>query len=309
MKYVYATLGWGFGLLFVLSAFGSVLGGGWLGALCYLAIAGLLLPPIRRFFHERTDKSLTVKQRVVSILLISVVAGVAAQHSASEKRFVEEEKIKIEQQAQQQARFEKEREEFLAKKNEIFSAAQAAFDAKKYDAVIQQVARYVRFGDAEINGLHDKAKFQLEKIAKEKRTQELLAEIKKLQKTELHANHNAYKELASLNPENSNFSERAAYYGKEIEKAQAEELARAERKKKIEALFSAWDGSMPSLERIVKKGMNDPDSYKHDETRYIDKGDYLIVVMSFRGTNAFGGVVRNSVTAKVDLQGNVLQIL
>jgi hypothetical protein len=55
--------------------------------------------------------------------------------------------------------------------------------------------------------------------------------------------------------------------------------------------------------------MNDPDSYDHVETRYSDKGDHLIVKTTFRGKNAFGGVVKNWVIAKVDLNGNVIEVI
>ena len=55
--------------------------------------------------------------------------------------------------------------------------------------------------------------------------------------------------------------------------------------------------------------MNDPNSYEHAETRYSDKGDHLIVSTTFRGKNAFGGVVKNMVIAKVDLNGNVIEII
>ena len=55
--------------------------------------------------------------------------------------------------------------------------------------------------------------------------------------------------------------------------------------------------------------MNDPDSYEHDETRYIDNGDHLVVITSFRGKNAFGGVVRNAVTAKTDMNCTVIEII
>lgn len=68
-----------------------------------------------------------------------------------------------------------------------------------------------------------------------------------------------------------------------------------------ENCLSSWDGSHSELVRIVKKSMNDPKSFEHDETRYKITGDYAIVIMSFRGKNAFGGTVLNSVTAKVDL--------
>jgi hypothetical protein len=81
------------------------------------------------------------------------------------------------------------------------------------------------------------------------------------------------------------------------------------REEKIEKLFSAWDGSLRSLEKVIKASMNDPDSYKHVETAYSDQGDHLVVKTTFRGKNAFGGVVTNWVKAKVGLDGNVIQVL
>ena len=77
----------------------------------------------------------------------------------------------------------------------------------------------------------------------------------------------------------------------------------------LEKHFSAWDGSHNGLTKRIKESMNDPDSFEHDETTYVDKKDHLIVTTKFRGKNAFGGVVRNSVTAKVDLNGNVIEVL
>jgi len=81
------------------------------------------------------------------------------------------------------------------------------------------------------------------------------------------------------------------------------------REDQLQNHFSAWDGSHNGLTKIIKKSMNDPDSYDHDETVYWDKGDHLVVRTTFRGKNAFGGVVKNSITAKVDLNGNVLEVI
>lgn len=61
--------------------------------------------------------------------------------------------------------------------------------------------------------------------------------------------------------------------------------------------------------KLIKKTMNDPDSYKHEETVYWDKGDHLIVKTTFRGKNVFGGVVKNWVIAKSDLDGNILEVI
>lgn len=54
--------------------------------------------------------------------------------------------------------------------------------------------------------------------------------------------------------------------------------------------------------------MNDPDSYDHVKTYYYDMGDHLIVVTSFRGNNAFGGKVLNTYTAKISMEGKILEI-
>lgn len=88
-----------------------------------------------------------------------------------------------------------------------------------------------------------------------------------------------------------------------------QEAEAEERKKKIEEQFSAWDGSHIKLSRLIKNSMNDPDSYEHVETKYWDMNDHLIVNSTFRGKNAFGGVVKNTVKAKVSLDGESVEII
>lgn len=78
------------------------------------------------------------------------------------------------------------------------------------------------------------------------------------------------------------------------------------RVEQIDNQFSPWDGSHIKLTREIKKGMNDPDSFKHIETRFKDLGNEIVVHESFRGKNAFGGLVINKVIATVDIDGNVL---
>lgn len=81
------------------------------------------------------------------------------------------------------------------------------------------------------------------------------------------------------------------------------------RQEQIEKNFSAWDGSHRGLTEVIKKSMNDSSSYEHVETVYWDKGDHLVVKTTFRGKNAFGGVVKNWVIAKVDFSGNVIEVI
>lgn len=81
------------------------------------------------------------------------------------------------------------------------------------------------------------------------------------------------------------------------------------RNEKIESLFSFWDGALKTLVRCVKESMNDPGSFEHVQTTYADNGTYLTVRMVYRGKNAFNATIVNAITAKVDLDGNVIAIL
>lgn len=90
---------------------------------------------------------------------------------------------------------------------------------------------------------------------------------------------------------------------------EAKAAAAEARKNRIKSQFSAWDGSHNALERIIKDAMNDPGSYEHVSTAYWDRGDHLIVQTTFRGKNAFGALMRNSVKARVTLDGIIEEIL
>ena len=77
--------------------------------------------------------------------------------------------------------------------------------------------------------------------------------------------------------------------------------------------FSGWDGSYRPLEKLIKASMNDDSSYKHVSTVYhliLNKDPHAIVKTTFRGTNAYGGMVKQTVAARVNVRtGEVDSIL
>lgn len=64
--------------------------------------------------------------------------------------------------------------------------------------------------------------------------------------------------------------------------------------------FSSWDGSNPELVGFVKKGMKDPSSFEHVETRFRDDGRSYGIKMTFRGKNSYNATVTQTVTANLD---------
>lgn len=98
---------------------------------------------------------------------------------------------------------------------------------------------------------------------------------------------------------------------KPVVKKTPEQIAQEKYDEWFTNLFSPWDGAFRIGEKYIKKNMNDPDSYEHIESTYciypnfpdgvsemlrekgykkLKKGDFL-VIMKFRGNNAFGGKV------------------
>ena len=64
--------------------------------------------------------------------------------------------------------------------------------------------------------------------------------------------------------------------------------------------LSAWDGSYPDLKRYTKKILKDPKSFEHDSTVITPiVNDEQAVYMTYRAKNSFGGVVVESIGAKI----------
>ena len=69
------------------------------------------------------------------------------------------------------------------------------------------------------------------------------------------------------------------------------------------------DGSHPTLTNFVERNLKNPDSFEHVKTTHYDEGDLIFVTMTYRGTNSFNAIITNSITARVDLYGKVVEIV
>lgn len=246
------------------------------GIACVL-MALLVLPPARKFAYAKTGKTIPQAARGGLYIGLAVVAFFLLG-LANESRKADEAKAVKEAQIQN---YTSGKSTHLATINSLIDAGQF----EQATTYANQFASLVK--DQDLNDLLIKAK-----------TEELLAKAKKTAPNKNVELYDIYSQLTQLHPKNVIYLEAVARYGEKALRDQA-----------IKEQFSGWDGSHRGLEKIIKKNMNDPDSYDHAETVYWDKGDYLLVRTTFRGKNAYGGVVLQSIKAKVDLEGNVLQIL
>jgi hypothetical protein len=79
--------------------------------------------------------------------------------------------------------------------------------------------------------------------------------------------------------------------------------------KNISMAFNPWDGSHRNLEILIKKSLNDPNSYNHLETTYRDLDSILIITSEFTAKNGFGGTIREGVVVSADTLGNIIDVV
>ena len=127
---------------------------------------------------------------------------------------------------------------------------------------------------------------------------------------------NALKvEVENLRAKLSRVKKENASYHAELARRRNAEAAKQAAKAKLdedfELQFSLWNGSHRKTVEYVKEHMHNPKSFKHVETHYIDyaEKDYRIIQMKYRGTNLFNAVVTNSIWVKIDLHGNVFEVI
>ena len=80
-------------------------------------------------------------------------------------------------------------------------------------------------------------------------------------------------------------------------------------KRQIKSQFNPWNYSHIRFTRSIKNGMYDPKSYEHIETVYWELDEHLFVQTKYRELNAMGEKVEVMVQAKVNMRGDVIEIL
>lgn len=304
MKYIYIALYWIFGVLFGLVGIAFLFDDPSVSIPMFL-LSLLLLPPVRTFVHKKTNKSLSGKTRALLIILLLIVfatLGGISQHKTDKKRAAEEERRTIEY--------------YYAHQDSILTEINNLGDSEQFNNAQTIIRKYSITNDSKLKETDDRIASLLIKSKNTKREKDILTELVSVPAAQAKRNLDLYKELVSLDPTNTKYKEMVDYYTIKYdqqkiidEEEQRKARIAAARKEKIESQFSAWNGAHRNLERVIKESMNDPDSFKHVETVYRDKGDHLIVSTTFRGKNAFGGIVKNTVVAKVSLDGVVLEII
>lgn len=281
-------------------------GGGGLGALITgIALIAIAAPTGRKWLYEKTR--IRIHVGILAVICVALLWWQLDFANAGYTKADQEAKAKLEQESA----------------NRIAKAKadnKAEFDANK-SSILADITSKIRAGQLpEAQAITSKflaatSDPDLARLKHQIDLEQTRARLSGLDKEPLETQVNVYTKLASLEPSNRDYAEKAKLLSARLDRIQAEKAAEAQRqaaqalrKADIERQFSAWSGAHINLERAVKQSMKNPDSYQHVETRYRDMGDTIIVTTTIRGTNSFGGVVPQTFVAEVDRYGNVMSL-
>lgn len=292
-----------------------------------LVITGLLINPLvyQKIISKLNFADLVnVRIPIVLATLIGATALVFTQekvnsdHAALVAAEMQEAEARALKEAREAAALKAKNEtlaEYAKNSETILSDLQKAIDTKDVELGGQVKDKYQKIiNDPKLNELIASYDAMAYKVATDKEIETLKAAAAKLKVDDYAGAISTYKKLAELDPATKQYKSKVEKYtalknkadlaAKKAAEAAAAKLAR---EKRIEAQFSSWDGSHRNFERLIKSLMNDPDSYEHLETRYRDNGKTIRVSCTFRGRNAFGGLVVNTKIADFDLDGNFVR--
>ena len=105
----------------------------------------------------------------------------------------------------------------------------------------------------------------------------------------------------------NNFTDKTVIEFIQDEQTKKELIEKSQRRDIIMRQFG-FNQQHRNLEREIKRMMNDPDSYEHIETNWEDKGSYILLETSIRGTNPYSAKIVKTYRAKATIDGQILEI-
>lgn len=215
---------------------------------------------------------------VVSLMSHAENARAARDEAAAEAR------AKAHADSVRDAREDSLRSRLANRRGEVFGYARRLSEEDSLATAQRFLDQFAFIGDSGVKALRDSIQEQV-----------LLERVQKLPASNAQANASVYAQLAELRPGVARYKERARHYS-EIVKRQKAAAAAQKAFLGPKPVASAWDGSYPEVTDYLKAVANDPSSIKIESCTpvYEVKKEGWLVGCTYRGKNAFGGMIRTA---------------
>lgn len=272
-----------------------------LAGLILIIIGMTFIPKLRDIAYKKTNINLSkgIRKGIYSILWIALFGSM--MHTSMQEAQIKAEKDKqllAEQQkirlAKQKEQLDKRSEYFQRNREEVIQKIKDLGAEMEYAKGVKVASLYVQTKDEELLALKKKFQALHQQARVDKRSEVILAQLKKIPASQIEKNFNLYKELHEMHPKNERYEKKMNHYGGKIAKMKAQKAAE-ERFYGEKPMRSGWDGSYLVVERYLKRVMHDPSSLDVDNCTYAHKVKNVgwVVGCRYRGKNKFGGLVLN----------------
>ena len=308
MKEKYGWLNWTFGILLLFSVFGQVLIGSVIMATALTIASLLLLPPIRNFFHSKTNMEIPTKVRI-SLRLVLVFAGTFfdIQYSSkqeAEKQLVQQQEARIEAAKKSAAEQQKNVEYFNQNSAKVLAEVESAIKAKDFKKAVALASKYAPSKNQQLIDFNTTANAELARIDRQEKTKVILAQMKAVPVTEFANRLQMSQRLAALNPDNAEYAKMVVLYSGKAKELETKVQLVREKNRKDEETWRAKYGAPPSqansgwcpaVVNYLKEQLNDPDSLAMGDCTKAEltSGGWNLHC-SYRAKNGFGALVKES---------------
>jgi len=223
---------------------------------------------------------------IVLLMMIGVKVIDFFEKRSEDKKRVEHQKLAAQVE-------EKKRTEFISNLEQHYQKLLSFQNEKNFSQATKELQLFRKYQEHEYKDVPD--------IEKRIRIATLENEVKAIPASKAAENLRIYKNLLSLDPENSRYKNKVALYQAKVDdqerKVQEAEMVRQKRIARFgePPVNSAWDGSVRCVKEYLKEIARDPDTVKFEKWGKVsyNEQDGWLVWCQFRGKNAFGGYVRD----------------
>lgn len=229
MKLINNILSWAFGSFFLLIGFLNLSTSIPLAAIFFI-IAFLLLPPIRRLSHAKTNIVIPSKIRALCLVTLFVALIFTSEYESNKLLQEAASKLAAEQAAEKAQEEQKTIQYFNSNRDQILSEIKTAISENDLPSAIANSKKYLISEDEELKALYAQSENGLKAAEIEKKTLELLKQLKTIPTKEYQKNKELYQQLLDMHPETALYKTKVAFYSEEIKK---ENILKANKEKEL----------------------------------------------------------------------------
>ncbi|PHM16443.1 MAG: hypothetical protein CJD30_11535 [Sulfuricurvum sp. PD_MW2] len=181
------AIGWLFGIIFVIAAFGTLISGNILAGFFYLVASSFLLPSIRKIVYAKTNITIQPNYRIALVLFAVVLAGIAISSAESARVEEAKQKFELEQAAREVAQKEKEQKEFKDNKEKILQGINDQIKSKAFKDALPTCNTYMKLGDKDLTPLCTTVKTEITKIEQKEQAERVKKEAAEAAKAKAKA--------------------------------------------------------------------------------------------------------------------------